>query len=290
MIHKKILDVAGDNPDASLERIADEVSGASVTFVEQVLDEYGDPADQAVAASQTDGTGYDSTDSETNGHQPTAGPEDATDGQDSDESDHDDRREATQMTADRDEESTEQEPAESPTATTETEPAPITSPDQLTEKQQETLRAVAAEPDATQEAVANALGVTRATVSRRLGEVEGFDWQSRAEFVDRVFDGSVTAGESDERTDGSETTADGTEDAATPASGGASPEAIADLQAQVDAIETRLSDDGDGADESDGVDAELVQKVVHACMDAEYVTQEEELEVLGLFLGDETGH
>ena len=66
MIHKKILDVAGDNPDASLERIADEVSGASVTFVEQVLDEYGDPADQAVAASQTDGTGYDSTDSETN--------------------------------------------------------------------------------------------------------------------------------------------------------------------------------------------------------------------------------
>ncbi len=43
MIHRRILDVAASDPDASMEAIADEVSGASPGLVERVLDEYGDP-------------------------------------------------------------------------------------------------------------------------------------------------------------------------------------------------------------------------------------------------------
>lgn len=45
MRHKKILDVASDNPEATLEAIAAEVPSASPDLVERVLDEYGDPAD-----------------------------------------------------------------------------------------------------------------------------------------------------------------------------------------------------------------------------------------------------
>lgn len=49
MIHKRILDAAAADPDAPLEEIADDVAGASVDLVDQVLDEYGDPAEASVA-------------------------------------------------------------------------------------------------------------------------------------------------------------------------------------------------------------------------------------------------
>ena len=44
MVHRRILDVAASRPDATLSAIAGEVSGASPSLVERVLDEYGDPA------------------------------------------------------------------------------------------------------------------------------------------------------------------------------------------------------------------------------------------------------
>ncbi|MFB6191979.1 MAG: hypothetical protein ABEI11_01515 [Haloarculaceae archaeon] len=46
VIHKRILDVAADQPDASMAAIADEITGATTDLVERVLDEYGDPCRQ----------------------------------------------------------------------------------------------------------------------------------------------------------------------------------------------------------------------------------------------------
>lgn len=46
MIHRRILDVANNMPDASLKEIANEVSGASSELVDSVLAEYGDPSDE----------------------------------------------------------------------------------------------------------------------------------------------------------------------------------------------------------------------------------------------------
>lgn len=43
--HKKILDIAADKPDASLEAISSEIPSATPELVDHVLDEYGDPAD-----------------------------------------------------------------------------------------------------------------------------------------------------------------------------------------------------------------------------------------------------
>lgn len=45
MRHKRILDVAAENPDASLAELADGVPSATVDLVENILEEYGDPAD-----------------------------------------------------------------------------------------------------------------------------------------------------------------------------------------------------------------------------------------------------
>ncbi|MFC7138556.1 hypothetical protein ACFQMA_01745 [Halosimplex aquaticum] len=61
MIHRRILDVAASDPEASLAAIADEVSGASTDLVERVLDEYGDPGREADAGDQGDESG-DETD------------------------------------------------------------------------------------------------------------------------------------------------------------------------------------------------------------------------------------
>ncbi len=44
IVHKQILDAARSEPDASIDALAASVSGASPSLVEQVIDEYGDPA------------------------------------------------------------------------------------------------------------------------------------------------------------------------------------------------------------------------------------------------------
>ena len=61
-------------------------------------------------------------------------------------------------------------------------------PGSLTQKEHETLRAIAHDTDATQQDVADMLGVSRATVSNRVNAVEGFEWADRDSFVSAVID------------------------------------------------------------------------------------------------------
>ena len=56
MRHKRILDAAEENPDASLEALADTVPSATPDLVENVLEEYGDPADTDSTNDLTDTT------------------------------------------------------------------------------------------------------------------------------------------------------------------------------------------------------------------------------------------
>ena len=65
-------------------------------------------------------------------------------------------------------------------------------PGSLTQKEHETLRAIAHDTDATQQDVADMLGVSRATVSNRVNAVEGFDWADRDSFVSAVIDDRET--------------------------------------------------------------------------------------------------
>ena len=82
IVHKQILDAAEARPEASMEAIADEVTGASLSIVDRVLEEYGDPAETDADGDDTDGESdgmTDETDDESDGAtDDTAAESDAT--------------------------------------------------------------------------------------------------------------------------------------------------------------------------------------------------------------------
>ncbi|WP_225335378.1 hypothetical protein [Halomicrobium urmianum] len=67
IIHKNILDEAEKQPDASVEEIADNVSGASVKLAKKVLEEYGDPASDGGAVHSTPDPKRDDADASVDG-------------------------------------------------------------------------------------------------------------------------------------------------------------------------------------------------------------------------------
>jgi DNA-binding CsgD family transcriptional regulator len=293
MIHKKVLDVARSNPDASLTEIAESVSGASETFVERVLEQYGDPASsgrrsspdrQSDTESQaTRADGYGSVDQQrpdegerededtdmgpdapSERPDPPASDSSDQDGHSADRSDGSDRADpSTDRSDDERQSTTETESTVTPDGRTdgiEQADEPITDPAALTDRQLETLREVHRDPTATQEEIAAVLDVTRATISKRLNDIPGFDWANRRPFVDRLFDEEPRSGQR-------------LEPEQSP-----SPD-VPDFDARFTAIEERL-ERIETANSDSTFDPELAHKVVHACMDADHISEEEELELL----------
>jgi len=224
--HKRILDLAAENPDASLEDLAAELPSVTPDLVERVLDEYGDPADE------------DDTDS-------------------------------------------------------------MTDKPEVTEKQQRTLQVIHDHPEATQREIADLLDVSTATVSNRVNSIEGFDWQTRTEFTNTVFgadESSDTAAneddsvESDDSLDTPENLSadDSIERDAAPVTNSAllAETGVVELEETLSEIEERLASieailqDGASGDESAFRDPDLVHKLVHALVESEDITKEEELRVL----------
>ena len=237
VIHKRILDVARDNPDASLADIADEISGANADLVDRVLSKYGDPGeaelqDNESAMSQNGQQSVESGQSqetETNA-----------------ESDH---------------------------------VEPLTDPGELTEKQFQTVRTVYEDADATQGDIADRLGVTRATVSRRLNDIPGFEWSDRETFTASLFDD--TEYDSETPTDDTEADATTRDESGEMTSRGDAVRA----ETAFDALEERLTTVEETLDETAGVAErpirrELAHKVVHAAMESERITEDEELELI----------
>ncbi len=352
MIHRRILDVAESDPDASMAAIAEEVSGASPSLVERVLDEYGDPGrdpdpeDESMNAANTSPPETEpATDTDGSNDETGESPSDA----DGNSTDTDDSPTDTEGSTGADDSPTESgastEPGESPPepedsaadASADTGGEAPTAAD-LSEKQRRTLRALYERPGASQGDLAEELDVTRATVSRRLNAIPGFEWGERRAFAEAVF-GDGVRGESDdgagdattrETTAGDaatrETAADdavNTEEGSTtsgtdageresgtgPGDPGAdnpeagdpgadNPEAgdpgtddaiegeLADLEARVEAVESRVhaTHDADGEGAGAPLPPELAHKVVHACMESDRVTEDEELEVLRAFM------
>jgi hypothetical protein len=109
----------------------------------------------------------------------------------------------------------------------------------------------------------------RATISKRVNDIPGFDWQSRREFVAQLF-GEFGAGQ---RTS---TETDPSPD-----------ESVQEVRLRVEALEGRLEESA-RANGSDNIDPERFSKAVHACMDAEYISWDEELQLLESVLADHT--
>ena len=229
MIHKKILDVASERPDASLDDIAAQVSSANTDLVERVLDEYGDPGN-------------------------TPPPE------------HEDR------------------------ATTDTPGIPPGG--ELTEKQRRTLQVITEHPEASQREIADLLDVSAPTVSRRVNTIADFDWSDRHSIATAILD-STPAPDAEipdpERPDDHDSeTPPSTDDETPPAAdtpsmsqNATTQEPLEELADRITALERELETTADSSTERPfGGDTELLSKIIHACMESDTITEDEELQII----------
>jgi DNA-binding CsgD family transcriptional regulator len=214
IVHKKILDTAASNKEATLEEIADRTNGASTGLVERVLDEYGDPAD----------------DGPVNG----SGEADRTDVEEA-EDDTDNQADKANGAADG-----------------------TTPLDELSDRQVRTLRAIEAHPNASQRDLAEILGISAATVCMRVNRIGGFDWSAREQFVDAIFEDTMT------KTNGEE------EEMVRTSESYVRPDDPTDPG-------TALVSADNPAASSETFDPELAHKVIRACMESDRISEEGEL-------------
>ncbi|MDB2282677.1 sigma factor-like helix-turn-helix DNA-binding protein [Halorubrum ezzemoulense] len=363
---KRILETAADNPEATLAEIAEEIPSASADHVDRVLNQYGDPASSGDSEegesppdspkpSTTSGESLDQRDSpedqsptkqtDTNTDTPSQtadGPDEPSMTNTPDNSstmDSDSKDAPTDSVAE-----PEFEPSDDPVEATELNPDAASSNDEstpdpgdLTQKERETLRAIFYEPTATQDQIADMLGISRATVSNRVNAIPEFDWADREAFVEEVFDEDLTVGTSvtpangdstaaaqnagkEAVTDGApgatsdpaanesplesphSTSSDGVVDDSTLTS--SEPDApdkdsitgsatnaqednlesishqLEEFTQQLAAMEQELHRSDTSTEEAQFSDTDLLHKVVHACMNSDQITEEEELEIL----------
>lgn len=243
ILHKRILDVAESNPDVSMAEIADQVSGASVDMVETVLEEYGDPVDEL-----TDEPGI-----ATNGTSPSdrAAPEEVEE-PDSTSSEGipetpDPSSETDEVRKTSPEQDTEANPHDEA-------PAPASDRDDLTDDQLKALRLIHERPNASQGELAEEFDVTRTTVNRWVNDIPGFEWNRRQEIVAQLLNGEL-----------------GVE------SSSADQPAVDRLRDRIDHVEARINETDPRTTE---LDPDLVHKIMHACLQSERISDDEELAIL----------
>ena len=326
MIHQQILDAAKANPRGSLEEIADEVSGASITLVERVLDQYGDPGSDPQGTEPNPSTeskeSRESTESTVTPEAPRDAAEQAmTDTTSTPEAEEDPdgphdaifRSNATEEDAhteavddhatssdeaddraasgeeapvDADDESpqteheseSEQTTPHAPDTAGDGEPDTRPSLESLTATQRETLEAIYEEPTATQAELGERFDVSRATICQRVNAIPGFDWKTRAAFVEDLFDDDTD----EEPTESPMTNGHHSADLAAQ---------VSTLTDHVEQLEQQLQQQLDHQEESQPTpaqimfdDPELAHKVVHACMQSDQITEDEELRILKAML------
>ncbi|MFC4249526.1 winged helix-turn-helix domain-containing protein [Natribaculum luteum] len=238
IVHKQILDAAEKRPDASVEEIAVAVSGASPDLVQQVFEEYGDPAADDVPPDAPT-----PDEEESDGEETDAGP--MTDEPSPADADHSQRG--------------------------------IDEDIQLNDKQRQTLRAIYETPEATQRDLGERFDVTGATINKRVNSIDGFDWETREEFVTSLFE--TENGESMQQEQSTEFTAE-------QHSIDELQERVTELTETVRTLESQLEDVSDPSRESIE-DPELVQKIVHACFRSDQISDDEELQIIEMVLSND---
>lgn len=279
VIHKQILEVAESQPEAPVEVIAEEVTGANLQLVKKVFDEYGDPGQAENDQSETTGTAECST-----------------------EPDHDDQ--PHEYMPDKQDIPEDNDRAETKMGSNETFP----DPEALTDTQLETLKAIHNSPNATQKELSSQFNVTAASICQRVSSIKGFDWSERQKFTEELFDspagtsevsqfqsktglqsadaGKQTEPEPDKMTEEKhQKDVSGIDEKDEANSGGDKigvcecTGKIKTLAAQIDQLDQRLAEHSQTA-AGEQLDPDLVHKVVHACVKSDQISEDEELEIL----------
>lgn len=145
-------------------------------------------------------------------------------------------------------------------------------PDELTEGQRETIDVIYEDPTATQREIADRLGISGATVNSRVNSIEGFNWKDRYGFAEALLENETVTDGGESAAQEMETDLDGTN----PDRHGPS---IADLSDQVAGLETRL-DEIEHRGEQTFDDPEILHKLLHACLESDRISEEEEFSIL----------
>lgn len=302
IIHKRIMDAAAARPNAALAELAGDVPGASTDLVERVLDEYGDPADSDPKETKSGSIPNSQHEPEAvppTSHADPTPPKGAKPDRPAEEKTQTETEETQEESADIN------DPKEDTPATdnwrqedANTDDNPQIDLETLSEKRRETLRAIHAYPEASQRELGAKLGVAGATISQRVSAIDGFNWENRAAFVAGLFDESRTefdaafglddSAEDAERIDTSSTTA-GADKPASANTPGTRYEAVSDggrsehdsslrsLQDRVESLEAALEAQNGT---SSGDDPELLSKAIHACINADTISTEEEHRII----------
>jgi hypothetical protein len=101
-----------------------------------------------------------------------------------------------------------------------------------------------------------------------MNDIPGFEWADRGAFAESVFDD-----DSPQQADEAETAANADADAT---------RRLDDLADRVDRLET---DRGGASTTSVDISPDLAHRVVHACMESDRISEDEELELLAAFMG-----
>lgn len=143
--------------------------------------------------------------------------------------------------------------------------------DQLSSEQCELLRLIYEHPDASQRELGEILDVSRTTVSNRANSIDGFEWKNRLKFVESIFEtDSIMTGRGN--------------------SGSSVDES--NYEHQIETIQNRVLSLEQQIDqltfnrETGSIlgDPELIHKVLHACLESETITNDEELQLLKMVL------
>ncbi|WP_226022967.1 MarR family transcriptional regulator [Halomicrobium salinisoli] len=141
-------------------------------------------------------------------------------------------------------------------------------PEELTPKQLETLRTIREHPDATQRELADRLDVTSPTISVRVNNIDGFDWENRQTFAEAVLGDSRSTSDGDSGDGGAVGAADDVDDI------------VQQLESISETCDRLVSDASESAD----IDPGLRHKVTHACMESNCITEDEERRVLEMMI------
>lgn len=137
----------------------------------------------------------------------------------------------------------------------------------LTDAELEVLRAIHSKPAASQRTLAESLDLSAATISKRAKAIDGLEWDHRESFVREFFDANPNLLEEDDIDEGNLSVMRRTD--------------IDGLRAEIDLLNERI-DSLATEHESSGCfeDPELAHKVIHACMQSEEFSSDEELAVI----------
>jgi hypothetical protein len=277
IIHKKILDKADEHPDASMETLAAKVPTATTNLVERVLDKYGDPSNKK-------------DDSETDSNDPVFSEEESawTHGgtsrelmtqESSNELANCNNATQSDSVAGTSEEGQNKSDSEEPS-----QPDGKTYPsvDELSPKQRKVIEAIHKHPSLSQRELAEHVGVSGATICNRANSIEGFVWEDRGRFAEAVLEPSAEPDKDDSALEKSESyTVPGGSDESEMAPDSEYKSELVQLTDRVALIEEQLED----MSNSDRVPVdinspEFMHKIIHACIESDRVSEEEEIVLL----------